>query len=169
MAYQRMLETYAPEDILLAGESAGGGLCYCLCLRLKALNLPLPGGVVALSPWTDLTMSAERYPSDTTPADPVLSAQGLKYSAELYAGDRAGEPEASPFYGDLQGLPPSLICAGSGELLLNDSVEMAEKLRSQGCRCELHVEEGMWHAYVLYGVPEAKAGLELIRAFAQGS
>lgn len=165
-AYQRMLEAYAPEDILLAGESAGGGLCYCLCLRLKALGLPLPAGVVALSPWTDLTMNSARYPSDGASADPVLSVEGLKYSAGLYAGDRVGEPEASPLYGDLQGLPPSLICAGSGELLLNDSVEMAEKLRSQGCRCELHVEEGMWHAYVLYVIPEAKAALERIRAFA---
>lgn len=165
-AYRRMLKTYAAKDILLAGESAGGGLCFCLCLKLKALGLPLPEGIVAMSPWTDLTMAEERYPDARESADPVLSVEGLKYSAQLYAGERAGEPTASPLFGDLTGLPPSLILAGAEELLLGDSVEMAEKLNAQGSTCELHVEEGMWHAYVLYGIPEAKAALARIRDYA---
>jgi len=165
-AYRRMLEIYAPGDILLAGESAGGGLCYCLCLKLKALDLPQPSGIVAMSPWTDLTMAEDRYPDEGSSADPVLSVEGLKYSAQLYAGERAGEPTASPLFGDLTGLPPSLILAGSEELLLGDSVEMADKLNAQGSPCELHVEEGMWHVYVLYGIPEAKAALARIRDYA---
>jgi len=165
-AYRRMLMIYAPRDILLAGESAGGGLCYCLCLKLKELGLPLPGRIVAVSPWTDLTMDERRYPDEGESADPVLSVEGLRYSAQLYAGERVGEPTASPLYGDLGGMPPSLILAGAEELLLGDSVEMAERLRAQGSACELHVEEGMWHAYVLYGIPEAKAALQRIRDFA---
>ena len=165
-AYRRMLKTYAAKDILLAGESAGGGLCFCLCLKLKALGLPLPEKIVAMSPWTDLTMAEERYPVVGESADPVLSVEGLKYSAQLYAGERAGEPTASPLFGDLTGLPPSLILAGAEELLLGDSVEMAEKLNAQGSACDLHVEEGMWHAYVLYGIPEAKAALARIRDYA---
>ncbi len=164
-AYRRMLETYAPDDILLAGESAGGGLCYCLCLKLKELGLPQPGRIIALSPWTDLTMTREGYPAEGESADPVLSVEGLKYSALMYAGERVDEPTASPLYGDLSGLPESLIFAGSDEILLGDSVEMAKKLERQGCACELHVEEGMWHAYVLYGIPEAKAALERIREY----
>ena len=165
-AYRRMLETCGPEDILLAGESAGGGLCFCLCLKLKELGLPLPSRIVAMSPWTDLTMDQSRYPGERESADPVLSVEGLRYSARLYAGDHAGEPTVSPLFGDLEGLPPSLILAGSEELLLGDSVEMAEKLRAQGCECELNVEEGMWHAYVLYGIPEARAALARIRDYA---
>lgn len=165
-AYRRMLLSFAPQDILLAGESAGGGLCFCLCLKLKELGLPMPGRIVAVSPWTDLTMDPARYPGEGESADPVLSVEGLRYSARLYAGERAGEPTASPLFGDLAGLPPSLILAGGEELLLGDSVEMAQKLRAQGGACELHVEEGMWHAYALYGIPEAKAALARIRDYA---
>ena len=165
-AYRRMLKTYAAKDILLAGESAGGGLCFCLCMKLKALGLPLPEKIVAVSPWTDLTMAEGRYPAGAGSLDPVLSVEGLKYSAQMYAGERAGEPTASPLFGDLTGMPPSLILAGAEELLLGDSVEMAEKLNAQGSACTLHVEEGMWHVYVLYGIPEAKAALGRIRDYA---
>ncbi len=164
-AYRRMLSKYPPEKILLAGESAGGGLCYALCLRLKALNLPQPAGVAALSPWADLTLRTAR-PEDQS-ADPALSREGLADSAALYAGENRFDPEVSPVFGDLRGLPPSLIFAGSGEVLLGDAVEMAERLREQGCRCELHVEEGMWHAYVLYPLPESKAALRRIAGFAE--
>ena len=113
-------------------------------------------------------MARDGYPADGESADPVLSVEGLKYSATLYAGDRVCEPTASPLYGDLKGLPPSLIFAGADEILLGDSVEMDRKLREQGCASELHVEEGLWHAYVLYGIPEAKAALERIREYAAG-
>jgi monoterpene epsilon-lactone hydrolase len=164
-AYRRMLRQYPPEKILLAGESAGGGLCYCLCLRLKALGLPQPAGVVAVSPWADLTLAAAR--SEEESADPALSREGLAVSAALYAGDNLSDPEVSPVFGDLRGLPPSLIFAGSGEVLLGDAEGMAQRLRAQGCRCALHVEEGMWHAYVLYPLPESKAALRRIAVFAE--
>ncbi len=152
-AYRRMLERFDAQNITLAGESAGGGLCYCLCLRLKALGLPQPGRIVAVSPWTDLTVP-DRPCADLN--DPVLSAEGLRYSASLYAPGRLREPTVSPLFGELSGLPASLIIAGSDEILLDDSVEMARRLAAQGCACELHVEEGVWHAYVLYGIPEAR-------------
>ncbi len=164
-AYRRVLATTAPENILLAGESAGGGLCYCLCLRLKELDLPQPGRIIAMSPWTDLTMAQDRYPAEGESADPVLSVEGLKYSASLYAGELVDEPTVSPLYGDLAGLPASLIFVGSDEILLGDSTELARKLEEHGCGCELHVEDGMWHAYVLYGIPEAKAAIARIRDY----
>jgi salicylate hydroxylase len=147
------------------GESAGGGLCYCLCLRLKALGLPQPAGVVAVSPWANLTLAAAR--SEEESADPALSREGLAVSAALYAGDNLSDPEVSPVFGDLRGLPPSLIFAGSGEVLLGDAEGMAQRLRAQGCRCALPVEEGMWHAYVLYPLPESKAALRRIAVFAE--
>ncbi len=162
-AYRRMLESFRGENIFLIGESAGGGLCYCLCLKLKELGLPMPEGIVAMSPWTDLTLS--RAQDVEGALDPVLSVEGLKYSAEMYAKEHLHEPTVSPLYGDLSGLPASLIFAGSGEILLDDSVEMAARLKAQGSDCELHVEEGLWHAYVLYGIPEAKEALARIRAF----
>lgn len=165
-AYRRMLEEYEPADILLVGESAGGGLSYCLCLKLKELGLPQPARIVALSPWTDLTVSAVR--AECEPVDSVLTQEGLRYSAALYAGERLTEPTVSPLFGDLSGLPPSLIFAGSEEVLLGDSVNMAQKLKEQGCACELNVEEGMWHVYALYPIPEARKTLERIRAYLTG-
>lgn len=165
-AYRRMLGSYRPEDISFAGESAGGGLCYCLCLKLKELGLPQPARVVAISPWTDLTNEFLRLECETE--DAVLSLEGLTHSASLYAGHNLRQPTVSPVFGDLAGLPDSMIFAGDCEILMNDSTRLAEKLKTSGCTCELVIEEGMWHAYVLYGIPEAKAALGKIRAFLSG-
>ncbi len=162
-AYRYLLENHAPEMITLAGESAGGGLCFCLCLKLRELGLPQPARVVALSPWTDLTMSSEL--DEEAARDPVLSAEKLRRSAALYAQGHLGEPTVSPLFGDLTGLPSSLIIAGSDEILLPDAVRMAGRLGASGCDCELHVEPDMWHVYVLYGIPEAKDALDRIRTY----
>ena len=140
-----------------------GGLIFCLCQKLKELGLPQPNRVVALSPWADLTMTENA--DEETARDPVLSVERLKYSSELYAAGNLCAPMVSPVYGDLTGLPPSLIFAGSDEILLPDSVRMADRLRESGCTCELHVEADMWHVYVLYGIPEAKEALCRIQEY----
>ena len=165
-AYRRMLERFCPEDIAFVGESAGGGLCYCLCLKLKELGTPLPGRIVALSPWTDLSMECARGADELT--DPILSKASLRYSALKYAAGRLTDPLVSTLFGDLRGLPESLIIAGTDEILMNDSVEMAKSLCEAGSPCELIVEEDMWHVFVLYGIPEAKEALERIRAYVAG-
>ena len=162
-AYERLLDTYAPQDIVLAGESAGGGLCFCLCLRLRELGLPMPGCLVALSPWTDLEMAGDY--SEAAVNDPVLNADNLRQSATMYAGENRKLPTVSPLFGDLKGLPPVLILAGADEILLRDSAVMAQRLWQSGGDCEFHVARDMWHVYVLYGVPEAKTALERIRRF----
>lgn len=165
-AYEHLLSLYPPEKITLAGESAGGGLCYCLCLKLKELGLPQPVRIVALSPWTDLTMSS--LPDEEAAHDPVLSAERLAHSARMYAGEMLAEPTVSPLFGDPTGLPPSLIIAGTDEILFPDSTRMAELLRARGCACELHAEPGMWHVYPLYPIPEAKEALDRMRAYIVG-
>jgi acetyl esterase/lipase len=163
VAYRYLLEVHAPEKITLVGESAGGGLCFCLCLKIKELGLPQPARIVALSPWTDLTMSD--VPDEELVRDPVLSAEKLRRSAALYAEGHLNDPTVSPLYGDLSGLPPALIIAGSDEILLPDSARMAARLEAQGGDCELIVEPDMWHVFVLYGVPEAKEALERMRTY----
>ncbi len=166
-AYRLVLTRFAPEDIVLVGESAGGGLCYCLALKLKALGLPQPDRVVAISPWTDLTMT--RDVEELQKRDPLLDRDNLKGFARMYAPDRdLKDPLISPLYGELSGLPPSLILVGGEEILLDDSVLMARRLREAGCACSLHVAEGLWHVYVLYGVPEAKEALGMLNAFVRG-
>ncbi|NLO49230.1 MAG: alpha/beta hydrolase [Clostridiales bacterium] len=150
-AYEYLLAYgYKAKDIILCGESAGGGLIYALVHKLKALSLPLPGGLIAISPWTDLTLSGESIET-IGDRDASLSKDCLAYYAHLYTDDPEN-PLASPLFGDLTGFPPSLIYAGGCEILLDDSVRMHKKLRESGCKSSLYVARNMWHAYVLYGV-----------------
>lgn len=160
-AYKEMLTRYAPSEIAFVGESAGGGLCYALCLHVKQLRLPLPGQIIAISPWTDLLM--ERDVSAQAELDPLLDHTNLLSNAVYYSGGETRDnPLISPLFGDLRGLPPSLIIVGGHEMLLDDSRLMQEALERAGCECQLHVEEGLWHVYVLYGVPEAKEAVRMI-------
>lgn len=163
-AYCHLTEKHPSRRILLVGESAGGGLCYALCLKLKNEGLPQPAGVVALSPWTDLTLS---FPSHQRNAkeDPSLSTEMLELYASLYAGDNRADPLVSPVFGQLAGLPDSLIFVGSSEILEDDSKEMANRLKAAGCRATLHVEGGGWHVYVLYATYEARQALGKIATF----
>lgn len=160
-AYKETLTRYAPEDIVFIGESAGGGLCYALALYVKQLGLPQPEQIIAISPWTDLVMA--RDVSRLQTLDPLIDRDNLLINAEYYAGERdRHDPLISPLYGDLAGLPPSYIIVGSHEILLDDSRLMYKALLRAGCECELHIEEGLWHVYVLYGVPEAREAIQAI-------
>ena len=164
-AYEYLLDNgYGPGEISLAGESAGGGLAFSLCLKLKEKGLPLPRSIVAISPWADLTMSGSSYKTNAA-KDPILSEKGLRRAAEFYAAGNHEDPLASPVFGDLSGFPPSLIFAGGDELLLDDAKNLAQRLAGMGGRCELIIEEGLWHAYVLFKLPEAKKALRKISGF----
>lgn len=165
-AYRAMLTRYAPEDIALVGESAGGGLCFCLALYLRELGLPMPERIAALSPWLDLQQSLEAC--RLMGKDPVLSCEGLQRAATYYLGGHdALDPLASPLYGDFTGLPPCLLITGGDEILLAESQDMHKRLLEAGVRAGLHVEEGMWHVYPLYPVPEAKQAQSMLRDFLQ--
>nr|MDD6335477.1 alpha/beta hydrolase [bacterium] len=166
-AYRYLLEQGIPgQEIILCGESAGGGLIVSLALQIKEAGLPMPAGMVPISPWVDLTLSGASY-TDNKQADPCLTRELLAYDVEVYAGTNARHPLASPIFGDLTGLPPALIYAGGDELLLSDAHMLQGKLLSCGVPARLVVEEGLWHAYVLYGVKEARDALEGIAAFVE--
>lgn len=154
---------YAPEQITLCGESAGGGLIYALCLRLKEKSLPLPNGLIAISPWVDLTLSGESYETNRD-NDPSLTEELIRFYAECYAGDETN-PEVSPLFGDLEGLPPSLIFVGGDEILLDDSRRMHEKLLQAGCKSRLIVAPERWHAYVLYMLNENMGDFAVMNQF----
>lgn len=163
-AYRYIRRSYTPEHIAVVGESAGGGLSYALCLRLRDEGVPLPACVVALSPWTDLSLSLDAVTRNAS-LDPSLTRDMLSMYARMYAPGKYKEPYVSPLFGDLHGMPPSMIFAGSHEILEDDSVEMAKKLQEAGCSCTLHIEDGAWHVYVLYGIYEARQALKKIAAF----
>ena len=154
---------YAPGHITLCGESAGGGLCYNLCLKLKERPLPLPCGILAISPWTDLTASGESYETNRE-IDPSITAERLDFFANSYTQNRQ-DPFVSPLFGDLTELPPSLIFAGGDEIMLSDSVLLQEKLTQSGCRSELVVKPDRWHGYLLYGLAEDAEDFTAINRF----
>lgn len=143
---------YAPHQILLCGESAGGGLIYALSLKLKQLGRELPCGLIGISPWVDLTGSGASYETNRD-NDPSLTQELLDFYAKCYTQDPT-DPLCSPVRGDLTGLPPSLLFAGGDEILLDDARTLHDRLKAAGCRSKLIIAPGRWHAYVLYCLQE---------------
>lgn len=154
---------YSPSQIALCGESAGGGLCYALCLQLKALDLPLPRGIIGISPWTDLTGSGASQKTNRE-ADPSLTPELLDFYAGCYTQDREN-PLVSPLFGDLTGLPPSLLFVGGDEILLDDTRRLHQALVAAGCRSQMVVAPERWHAYVLYGLNENAGDMDTLNRF----
>ena len=143
---------YAPHQILLCGESAGGGLIYALSLKLKQLGRELPCGLIGISPWVDLTGSGASYETNRD-NDPSLTQELLEFYAKCYTQDPTN-PLCSPVRGDLTGLAPSLLFAGGDEILLDDARTLHDRLKAAGCRSKLIIAPGRWHAYVLYCLQE---------------
>jgi len=163
-AYRYLLNKgYAPEHIALCGESAGGGLCYSVCMELKKAEMSLPGCIIAISPWMDLTASGESYEKNRK-TDPSISQELLDFFAGCYTDDRT-DPMVSPLFGDLTGMPPSLIFAGGDEILLSDAQCTAERLTECGCQVFLHIRPERWHAYLLYGLEEDQEDFEVLNRF----
>ncbi len=185
-AYGYLLSNgYAPARILLCGESAGGGLCYSLCLKLAEKGWTLPAGIIAISPWTDLTMSGNSYTFNRK-KDPSMTVERLKYYADCYVyGARSDgknlypirnedfvddlvrkrDPLVSPLFGTLRKMPPSLIFSGGDEIMLSDASEMHERLLAADCKSELVVADEMWHGYLLFSLKEHERDFDRIRKF----
>ena len=166
-AYRYLLEKgYAPEQIVLCGESAGGGLICALCLRLKEMNMAMPAGLIAISPWTDLTCSGKTY-EENREADPSLTEELLRFYADCYTGGLTSkeEPLVSPLFGDLTGFPPVLLFVGGDEILLDDTRRLHQKLLDAGCESKMIIAPERWHAYVLYYLNENMSDFEEMGKF----
>ena len=164
-AYQYLLDSgYQPENIAVVGESAGGGLALSLVLRLRDEGKPLPACVVGISPWADLTLSGSSY-NNNVRLDPTLIRESLAYYVIAYAAGHEDEAYVSPVLGDYTGFPPTLLFAGSDEILLSDAKGVYRHLKKANVESKLVVEEGMWHVYPFYGTPEGKRALEEMSAF----
>ena len=163
-AYRYLLQKgYLPEHITLCGESAGGGLCYALCLRLKELDLPLPCAIAAISPWTDLTVSGSSY-GENKDKDPSMTVSLLKLFAEHYTDDPS-DPLTSPLFGDLTGMPPSLLFVGDDEIMRSDAEDLHNRLLAVQCRSRLIVKPERWHGYLLYGLIEDEDDFTALNRF----
>jgi epsilon-lactone hydrolase len=158
-----------PRAMALMGESAGGGLVLGALLKLRDEGTPLPAVAVTISPWTDLALGGNSYRQNAD-ADPMISIADAARMASYYLGETDPRtPYASPIYGDPTGLPPTLIQVGSDEILLDDSVHMAERMLAAGCEVELEVWPRMPHAWHVWArvMPEARAAIARIGVFVQ--
>lgn len=169
-AFDWLLEKgYDEGHIVVAGDSAGGGLGMALCHKLKQLDRKLPLGLIAMSPWTDLTASGTSY-TENVEIDPVFGhdAGGALLHNNPYIGSEDPKnPLISPMFGDFRGFPPMLIQVGTHEMLYDDSVTVAQKAKEAGVSVRFTVYEGMFHVFQMSGpvLPDSKKAWEEAGAF----
>lgn len=146
--YRALLDGgYAPGRIVIAGDSAGGGLTLATALAIKAAELPQPAGLFVISPWADLTQTGPSYDAFGE-ADLICSRAELERMAAQYCGkaDRTN-PLVSPLFGDFGGLAPLLIHVGSDEILLSDSIRLAERAGFARVKVKLMIAPEMPHVW----------------------
>ncbi len=174
-AYKWLLEekSILPENIIIAGDSAGGGLAFALLVRIGKQNLPQPKAAITLSPWTDLTLTSDSFKTKRE-EDPFFNYKNIETGALVYLGSESPEnPEISPLYADYKGWPSIFIQVGTRELCLDDSLNIAEKMKKQGVAVTLDVWEGMFHAFLFLStipiigklIPEFKRAMKNIQTF----
>lgn len=166
----RALRDRGHARIVLAGDSAGGGLALATAIALRDAGLEPPVALLLLSPWTDLACSGDSMRS-LARKDPMLSPAGLQRWAAAYAGRMAIDyPLCSPLHAELGGLPPVLIQAGSDEVLLDDARRLERRLQAAGVPVELKLHDGLWHVFQLHAgmLPEADAALAGAVEFIKG-
>ncbi len=171
-AYRWLLARgFPPRSIVIGGDSAGGNLTLALLLALRDADEPLPAAAVCLSPLTDAVSSGGSRLSRRQ-ADPIFGnlAHPEKLIAPYWGGHNPEDPLISPMYADLHGLPPLLFHVGEDEILLDDSVQIAERARAAGVDARVVVWPGMWHVFQAYYmfVAEAQESVRQIGEFIQG-
>ncbi len=152
------------ENILIGGDSAGGGLAVALLLAIRDAGLPYPGAVIALSPWMDLAVTGNTIDRNE-PEDPLVDRQKMERWAKMYAGDHdLKDPYVSPLYADLTGFPPILLQSSDSEMLHDDALRFAKKGRESGVEITLQVWKGLIHWWHLFQrvIPEAGEALDEI-------
>lgn len=149
------------EDIVVVGESAGGGLCMATLVAIRDEGLPLPAGGVASSPWLDLTCTADSYQRNERKDISTLGSWQV-WNKYYYADTDPRHPWVSPLYADLKGLPPVFIQVGTYEIMLDDSLKFIEKAKAAGVDASISIWEEMVHCFAFFSpmFPEAKAGME---------
>ena len=170
-AWKNIVEQNSKSEIILMGDSAGGGLSLALLLYLRDNNEKLPNGFVLFSPWTNLTCNTDTYYSRKK-ADPMFTKQMPKDAAERYVPESIDKSNSyvSPFYGDFTGLPRGLIIAGENEILLDDSRIVGENAKKDGVEIEVQIWPKIFHDWWLFGplLPESKKCLLGVQKWING-
>jgi acetyl esterase/lipase len=161
-AYGWLLEQgFTPDKIIVAGDSAGGGLALSMLLALREAGAELPRMAILMSPWTDLGVSSPSYERKRK-LDPIITKENLGEAGRMYAGERSvTDPMASPLFADASGLPPMLVHVGGDEAMLDDSRLFAERAKAAGVDVTYREFPEMWHVHH-HGAPEVP---ESVQAF----
>ncbi len=146
-AYRDLIgRSVAPEEIVVAGDSAGGGLAVALLLRIRDEDLPPPAGAILFSPYTDLEHGGSTIRRNHR-FDYLPLVEPIRPNLEYLGDADPHHPLASPIHADLTGLPPLLVFAGGREMILDDSVRLVERARDAAVDVTFHVEDDMFHVW----------------------
>jgi acetyl esterase/lipase len=166
--YRELLEKgYSADDIIVGGDSAGGGLTVATMLQLRHNGAPLPRAAVLLSPFLDISASGESMKTRAG-RDPWFEPENVPVVVGHYCSkEDPRNPLLSPVFANVAGLPPTLIQVGDDEILLSDSTRFADKLREAGIEVELEVFPELWHVFQLFigAMPESRAAVDKIGRF----
>ncbi len=167
-AYRWLLDRgIEPARLALVGNSAGAGLALAATITLRDAGTPIPGAIACLSPWVDLAVTGDSMRTRAG-EDPIVSREMLLGWGKLYLGDHDPRmPLASPLYADLHGIPPTLIQAGSAEVVLDDATRLAERAAAAGVATTLEVWPAMIHVWHTFApiLPEARDAITRIGTF----
>ncbi|WP_405290956.1 alpha/beta hydrolase fold domain-containing protein [Methanobrevibacter sp.] len=166
-AFEAITELYKSRvqknNLIMMGDSAGGGFVYSFCQYLKTVNLEQPDKIITFSPWVDISMSSPPYNSSD---DPILGEIGLKEIGKSWAGDLSTKDyRVSPLFGDSTDLADTLIFAGENEIFYSDIRKYAENLKRDGVNVKLVTGAKLFHIYPLFPIPEAKNVLNDIKRY----
>lgn len=153
--------------VILAGDSAGGGLVLSHALAIRDAGLPQPAALVLFSPWVDLVCKGGSM-TERAGSDPLLTRPALQRWASAYVGRMPVEhPLCSPLYANLKQLPPMLIQVGSDEVLYDDATGLSERVAAVGGDATLQVFAGLWHDFQLHAglLPDADRAIDQVRDF----
>lgn len=150
-AYRWLLDNgYRAENVVVAGDGAGGNIALEAVLRQRQAAKPLPAAVIALSPITDLAATGGSMTSNAD-SDPLVGSASIETLRKAYLGSRSPtDPQVSPLYADMTGFPPLLLQVGSGEVLLDDTLRLADKARQAGVDVTTEIWPGMPHQWQLF-------------------
>jgi len=151
---------YSNDNIILMGDSAGGGFVLSFCQYLNSTELRQPDNIIVFSPWVDISMSND-YDSKN---DPILGEVGLKEIGKYWAGDLSTKDyKVSPLYGDNSNFPKTLIFAGENEIFYKDILKYFDKLEKADIDCRLITGKDLFHIYPMFPIPEAKDAFKEIK------
>ena len=163
--YPELLRQYDAARLVVCGESAGANQALGLMQHVRDLGLAMPVCAALFSPWCDLDNQGDSHIFNDG-RDPTLSNLWTDIAASLHANGQAlDDPGISPLYGDMHDLPPCIITTGCRDLLLSQRLRLAQKMRAAGVACDLRVNEGMWHVFEFYPIPEARRSIREVANF----